>query len=104
MAVTRRIVGRLAATARGAGVAALAANIPVPFTAAYEVEVTVNAASVFNQVWMGATLALNLGAPLIADRSYTFTVLCAAGDTLNFNCTGAVTYTKFVVHELTGDI
>lgn len=70
----------------------------------FRIMVAINSATVFNAtITKGTntqTVKFNSGSNLVANALYIFDMLVHTGDTLNFKCTGAVTYLVLRIQEI----
>ncbi len=92
-------------TAKGADTVVLASDLaPTYDYSLFRIMVAINSATVFNAVITKSsdaqTVKFNSGSNLVANAVYIFDMLVHTGDTVNFKCTGAVTYLVMRVQEI----
>lgn len=92
-------------TAKGADTVVLGAAIAPTYSySLFRIMVAISSATAFNAVITKATnpqtVKFNAGTNLVANSIYMFDMLVHTGDTVNFKCTGAVTYLVLRIQEI----
>lgn len=96
-------------TAKNADTVVLGAAIAPTYNySLFRIMVAINSATVFNAVITKSTnpqtVKFNSGSNLVANALYIFDMLVHTGDTVNFKCTGAVTYLVLRVQEIAAGV
>lgn len=96
-------------TIKGADTVVLGAAIAPTYNySLFRIMVAIDSATVFNAVITKSssaqTVKFNSGSNLVANALYMFDMLVHTGDTVNFKCTGAVTYLVLKVQEIAAGV
>ena len=96
-------------TDKGADTAVLGSAVsPTNTPCLFRIIVSIDKATVFKaDITKGGntqTVEFNGGSDLAANALYIFDMLVHSGDTVNWKCTGAVTYLVFRVQEIVGGV